>query len=202
MVYTIGKAAEELGVSIQTLRAWEKSGKIKAFRTPGRQRLFSEEEVRRLKGLSPKKGRKAYCYARVSTKAQSDDLERQVEVLETFCIAKGWEHKVITDIGSGLKCDKPGLNKLIDAILDGEVSVLVLNYRDRLLRFGDEIIFRLCKKMGTEVVIINETENKTYEQELTEDVLSVITIFSAKLYGSRSHKAQKMVAEFKKELKE
>ena len=202
MIYTISKASEELGVSIQTLRNWVSKGKIKSFRSAGGHRLFPEEEIRRLKGQNLNKKRRAYAYARVSTKAQQDDLQRQEEVLRTFCVAKGWEYTLISDIGSGLNYNKKGLNQLMDAILSDEVSHLVINYEDRLLRFGNELIFRMCKAHDTDVVIIANSEDKTYEQELTEDVLSIITVFSAKLYGSRSHKAKKITEELKKEFKQ
>ncbi|MBQ8997598.1 MAG: IS607 family transposase, partial [Clostridium sp.] len=106
---------------------------------------------------------------------------------------------VLKDIGSGLNYNKKGLIELIRLIETNQIDRLIINYKDRLLRFGSEIIFEMCKWHNVEVVIVSEDESKTYEEELVDDVLSIITVFSAKLYGSRSHK-NKVVVEKNKEL--
>ena len=113
-------------------------------------------------------------------------------------MTKGWKPTIIEDIGSGLNYNKKGLLELIKLIETNQVERLVLNYKDRLLRFGSEIIFEMCKYHNVEIVIVNEDETKTHEEELVEDVLSIITVFSAKLYGSRSHKNKTIVDESKK----
>ncbi len=129
------------------------------------------------------------AYARVSSHNQRDDLAIQVALLESFCAAKGWSHETIQDLGSGLNSQKRGLKALIKRIYQGEVSRLVLTHRDRLLRFGAELIFQLCEQSGTEVVIINATDEPcTFEEELVADVLELITVFYARLYGRRSRK--------------
>ena len=138
-------------------------------------------------------------YARVSTRNRLNDLERQKERLELYCAAKGWNYKIVTDIGSGLNYKKKGLLDLIRLIETEQVERLVLNYKDRLLRFGSEIIFEICKYHDVEVVVVSEEDSKSYEEELVEDVLSIITVFSSKLYGSRSHK-NKSIVEKNKEL--
>ena len=132
-------------------------------------------------------------YARVSSHDQKEDLVRQVGVLSDYCAVHGWEHEVIQDLGSGLNYDKRGLRLLIKRICTGAVGRLVLTHKDRLLRFGAEIVFSLCEHFGTEVVIINQSEESSYEEDLTRDVLEIITVFSARLYGSRSHKNKKLV---------
>ena len=198
MKYSIKDAASHLGVTTQTLREWERKGKIKCERTPGGHRRYDENELIRLSGRKVIKERVTAIYVRVSTSSRKDDLERQKEVLLPYCAAKGWENIIIEDIGSGLNCSKKGLLELIELIETNRIARLVLNYQDRLLRFGNEIIFEMCKFHDVEVVIVTETEAKTYEEELVEDVLSVITVFSAKLYGSRSHKNQKVIEENKK----
>jgi predicted site-specific integrase-resolvase len=132
-------------------------------------------------------------YARVSSHDQKEDLARQVGVLSDYCAVHGWEHEVIQDLGSGLNYEKRGLRDLIKQICTGAVGRLVLTHKDRLLRFGAEIVFSLCEHFGTEVVIINRSEESSYEEDLTRDVLEIITVFSARLYGSRSHKNKKLV---------
>jgi excisionase family DNA binding protein len=189
----IGKAAEELGVSRDTLRRWEKSGKIKAERTLKGHRRYN---LASLLGASPRKvqsDKKTIAYARVSSHDQKQDLSRQIQVLESFCAANGWSYEVIDDLGSGLNYNKRGLRNLIRAICLHQADRLVLTHKDRLLRFGSELIFSLCEQFGIEVVIINKTESSTFEDDLVQDVLEIITVFSARLYGARSRKNKKLL---------
>ena len=121
-------------------------------------------------------------------------MVRQIALLETFCAANGWTYEVLQDLGSGLNYHKKGLQQLIRRICDGSVGRLVLTNKDRLLRFGSELIFSLCEMLHVEVVIINQGEQPLgYEEELAQDVLEIITVFSARLYGSRSHKNRKLM---------
>lgn len=117
----------------------------------------------------------------------------QKQVLQLHCASKGWKNIIIEDIGSGLNYQKKGLLELIDLIETNKIERIVLNYKDRLLRFGSEIIFTICRYHNVEIEILTQAQSKTYEEELVEDVLSIITVFSAKLYGSRSHKNKKIV---------
>lgn len=137
------------------------------------------------------------AYARVSSHDQKADLERQKEVLELFCAQNGWQFQLIEDLGSGLNYNKRGLKRLIKLIADNQVERLVLTHKDRLLRFGSELVFSLCEHFGCEVVIINRTEDSSFEEDLASDVLEIITVFSARLYGSRSHKNKKIIEELK-----
>lgn len=192
---SIGQAAKELGVSIPTLRRWEAQGKIQPERTLSGHRRY---DLAQLRGLKPyetsKTNRPTLCYARVSSHDQTGDLVRQVQLLEIFCAANGWTYEVMQDLGSGLNYDKKGLQQLIKRICSGSVGRLVLTNKDRLLRFGSELIFSLCETFNTEVVIINQGEQPlSFEEELAQDVLEIITVFSARLYGSRSHKNRKLV---------
>jgi len=129
-------------------------------------------------------------YARVSSHDQNNDLVRQQELLEAFCAAKGWRNEVIADLGSGLNYKKKGLNRLLELILRKRMRRLVLTHKDRLLRFGSELIFALCEIQNIEIVIINKGEPPSFEEELAADVIEIITVFRARLYGSRSHKIQ------------
>lgn len=195
---TPSEAAELLGVSIRTLYRWEEAGKLSPIRTPGNQRRYPITQL--LWAAKPNAThfpRLTIGYARVSSDDQKLDLKRQVEVLEAYCAAKGWEHQVIQDLGSGLNYRKKGLNRLIKLIVTGEVERLVLTHRDRLLRFGSDLIFTLCEIFATEIIIINQSESSTYEDSLVQDVLEIITVFSARLYGSRSHKNKDLITKLK-----
>ncbi|MEQ8169105.1 MAG: IS607 family transposase [Candidatus Eremiobacterota bacterium] len=197
MIVGIGKLSKELGVSIDTVRRWEREGKLKGERTKGGHRRYELEKVLSRIDKSSKE-KITVGYARVSTRNKREDLERQKKVIELYCAARGWRHIIIEDTGSGLNYNKTGLKELIKLIETNQVERLVLNYKDRLLRFGSEIIFELCKYENVEVIIINDREEKSYEEELVEDVLSIITVFSAKLYGSRSQKNKVIIEESKK----
>lgn len=129
-------------------------------------------------------------YARVSSYDQKKDLIRQANILETYIKNKTNNYKIITDLGSGLNFKKKGLKKLIQWIISSKLDKIFLTHKDRLLRFGSELVFSIAKEFGTEVIILNKKE-KTFEMELAGDVLEIITVFSAKLYGKRSHKNMK-----------
>ena len=195
MKVSIGQAAKALGVSIPTLRRWEKEGKMQAERTPHGHRRY---DLAQLQGLKPyetsQTNRPTLCYARVCSHDQKEDLVRQVALLETFCAANGWTYEVMQDLGSGMNYNKKGLQQLIKRICAGSVGRLVMTNKDRLLRFGTELIFSLCEIFNVEVVIINQGEQSLgFEEELAQDVLEIITVLSVRLYGSRSHKNRKLL---------
>ena len=175
---------------MQTLRKWEESGElIPDSRSKGGMRCY---DVGKILGLSDE-DMPTIGYARVSSHDQKSDLARQQELLEAFCAAKGWRNEVIADLGSGLNYRKKGLNRLLELILHKRIQRLVLTHKDRLLRFGSELIFALCEIQNIEIVIINKGEPPSFEEELAQDVIEIITVFSARLYGSRSHKTKKLL---------
>lgn len=194
MYLSIGPASRFLGISISTLRRWEKNGKfIPQFKTIGKHRRFSIIKLKELAGeFNFSKNKKVIAYARVSSHGQKDDLKRQVERLDSYLKKDDSSYEIIDDLGSGLNFKKKGLLKLIKLIISGQVSKLVLTHKDRLLRFGSEIIFKICEFFGVQVEIIEEAKIKSDEEALAFDVLEIITVFSARLYGKRAHK--KMVA--------
>ena len=204
MKLKLTEAAKHLGVHPDTLRRWANDGKINiAGKTPGGQRLFDLSEISEViksptnRPLQMTQAKPTIAYARVSSHDQKDDLKRQVEQLQLFCAASGWQHEIIEDLGSGMNYNKKGLKSLIKALCNQEVGRLVLTHKDRLLRFGSELIFSICSHVGCEVVIINSSEDTSYEEDLTHDVLEIITVFSARLYGSRSHKNKKIMESLK-----
>lgn len=184
---SIGELAELKAVSVDTIRRWENEGKIKSVRTNGGHRRY------RLADFVEQKLGKTLAYARVSSQDQKHDLDRQDAVLSGYCQSNGWNYEVIRDLGSGMNYRKKGLNKLLAAILDGDVARLVITHKDRLLRFGSELIFAVCEYHEIEVIILNKKEDATFEEDLASDVLEIITVFSARLYGSRSNKNKKLL---------
>ncbi len=196
---SITEAAKALGVSATTLRRWEASGRITAARSAGGHRRYDLALLR--PDLAPRQRedeRRTIAYARVSSHDQKDDLERQKQVLALYCVRQGWTFEVLADLGSGMNYRKKGLRRLLDAIIAGRIERLVITHKDRLLRFGAELVFAICEAKNVEVVILNQGEDASFEEDLAKDVLEIITIFSARLYGSRSRKNQKLLDNVKK----
>ena len=206
-IISIGQAAKMLGVHVQTLRNWEKSGKLKPDSiSPGGTRRYNSDTIMRISGREliqiEKDDRVTIAYARVSSQDQKEDLKRQDQVLELYCAEHGYRYELITDLGSGMNYYKKGLTSLINRILGDGVKRLVLTHKDRLLRFGAELIFSICEAKGVEVVIINKGEDKaSFEEDLAKDVLEIITVFSARLYGSRSGKNRKIIEKLQESVK-
>lgn len=199
----IGEAASALGVSITTLRRWEASGKLKAEHTAGGHRRYDLAKLKlELIHAASADNRRTVAYARVSSHDQKEDLERQKHILELYCSRQGWTFEIISDLGSGMNYHKKGLKKLLEAILDEQVGRLVITHKDRLLRLGAELVFAVCEAKHVEVVILNQGEDTTFEADLAEDVTEIVNAFSARLYGSRSHKSQKLRDGIKKAVEE
>ena len=198
---TISEAAERLGISPTTLRRWEESGKLIPERTQGNQRRYRLSQIEPATHLR-KQDRKTLAYARVSSHDQKDDLERQKQVLELYCTQQGWTFELISDLGSGMNYYKKGLKRLLNEMLIGNVGRLVITHKDRLLRFGAELVFSICEAKQVEVGIVNKGEDTTFEEDLATDVLEIITVFSARLYGSRSRKNKKLLDGVKKAVEE
>ncbi len=199
---SISKAAEYLNVAKSTLRNWEAEGLITPLRTASNQRRYTKEmldEVLQgnIKAAKPKK-LLTIGYCRVSSGHQKADLQRQKDVVSRYCEVNGYQFKIIQDVGSGLNYKKKGLTELINMICKKQCERVVVNYQDRLVRFGFEMIETICQANDVELVVINQTDNIDPNSELVEDVLSIITVFSAKLYGKRSHQNARVIQESKK----
>ena len=195
--YSIGQFAKAIGKTTKTLRNWDKNGKLKPVRVEDTgYRYYSQEQLNHFLGLKLEKqiNKKIIGYCRVNSHKQKDDLERQIENVKTYMYAKGYQFEIITDIGSGINYNKKGLNQIIDMVTNSEVEKIVVLYKDRLIRFGYELIENLCNKFGTIIEIIDNTE-KTDEQELVEDLVQIVTVFSCRLQGKRANKAKKMIKE-------
>ena len=187
---SISEASAILGVTTTTLRRWENDGKLIAnYRTFVNHRRYCLNSILELTNQQKQTIKKTICYSRVSTHDQKLDLERQTKVLEKYIIDNQLINiEYINDIGSGLNYKKKGLNKLIKSIINNEVDKLIIKHKDRLLRFGSDLLISITKQFGVETVILNN-ETKTFEQELASDVLEIITVFSAK---HMSHEAIKI----------
>jgi excisionase family DNA binding protein len=196
-LYSIGEAAKYLGVSVSTLRRWEIDGKLIPERTQGQQRRYPISLLAPNLTKISSQNRLTLAYARVSSYDQKSDLERQKQLLEMYCASKGWSFEIVSDLGSGMNYNKKGLKRLINSILMGEIGRLVITHKDRLLRFGAELIFSICEMKNVEVIIVNQGDEPTFEEELAKDVLEIITVFSARLYGSRSNKNKKIIENLK-----
>ena len=196
--YDIGKFAKLIGVTTQSLRNWDKTGKLKPHHVAeSGYRYYSQEQLYHYLGLkneADRENRKTIGYCRVSSNKQKDELERQVENVKMYMYAKGYSFEIITDIGSGINYNKKGLNRLLSMITSYQVDKIVILYKDRLLRFGHELIENICAKFGTEIEVIDNTE-RTGEQELVEDLVQIVTVYSCKLQGKRANKAKKMIKE-------
>lgn len=195
--YSIGEFANKIGKTVQTLRNWDKNGTLKPSHiTSGGTRYYSQEQLNHFLGLKSKTNmdKKIIGYCRVSSHKQKDDLERQIENVRAYMYAKGYQFEIISDIGSGINYNKKGLNQLIDMVTNSEVDKIVVLYKDRLIRFGYELIENICEKYGTKIEVIDNTE-KTEEQELVEDLIQIVTVFSCRLQGKKANKAKKMIKE-------
>ena len=196
-LYKIGEFAEMTGFSTHSLRNWDKNGKLKPAEVINGQRYYSEEQYHQLVGTSViQKEKKIIGYARVSSNKQKNDLERQVENIKTYMYAKGYQFKMITDIGSGINYNKKGLKTLIQKIESNEVEKIVILYKDRLLRVGYELLEYICELHNIKIEIIDTTEN-TEQEELVEDLVQLITTFSDKMQGKRVKKTKELMQALK-----
>ena len=187
-MYKIGQFSKLTGISISTLRMWDKKGILKPeFKTPRGERRYSEAQLQQILQKKSDIPRINVGYARVSSKKQEDDLKRQIELLELFLAKQGKSFKIISDIGSGIDYSKSGLKELLKLISSNQVDTIYVLYKDRLVRFGFELIEEFAKLHNTKIEVINQTEDRTDEEELVEDILNIIHVFSCQLNGKKSH---------------
>ena len=196
------KASEIIGVHQRTLYLWDKKGLIETIRTMGNKRLYNVEKYLKEKICNDENKEKNIilcddldkldkeieklniCYVRVSSNGQKDDLERQKNMM----IKLYPKHKIIEDIGSGLNLNKRGIKKIINLAIEGKINELVVAYKDRLTRFGFELIEELIQKYSKgKIIILNEKEIIEPEEELVKDVMSILNVYVAKMNGLRKY---------------
>lgn len=189
--YNISEFSKIVGVSVKTLQRWDRDGKLKpALRSPSNRRLYSEKQILAVLNRVEHKERKTICYARVSSQSQKPDLENQRTVLEQFCVARGIAvDEWILEVGGGLNFKRPKFIKLIDRIIFGEISTLVIAHKDRLTRFGYDLIYHFCEMTDCQLIVLN-TESLSPEQEMVQDLMTIVHCFSSRLYGLRNYRKQ------------
>ena len=195
-LYSIGEAAEKLGISIITLRRWDKKGQINTINTPGGHRRIEESEINRLLGKAERKADKgnAYLYCRVSTKKQADsgNLERQEDRLIAYAYRHGYNIAcVFKEVASGINENRKQLLRLLNGLKEKQAEFIIVEYKDRLASLGYEYLNKYISDIGANIVIVDTKENKDIQQELLEDLIAVITSFSARIYGARGGKVAK-----------
>jgi len=193
------EASKILGVHQRTLYQWEKKGEIETIRTTGNKRLYNVKKYLAAKikvsnicdnlddldNLDNKSDKLNICYVRVSSQNQKDDLERQKLLMKT----KYPEYIIIEDIGSGLNLNKRGINKIIHLGIKGKINELVVAYKDRLTRFGFELIEEIITKYSEgKIIILNKSEEISQEEELVKDVMAIMNVYVAKMNGLRRYK--------------
>lgn len=198
-IYKVGEFAEKVGVSISTLQRWDRTNVLKSKRTPTNQRYYTDEDLNKVLNLETetKSKRKNVGYCRVSTQGQKKNLENQQEFVSVYSLTHGVIlDEIYTDIGSGLNYKRQNWNKLLKQVEANEIDKIYVTYKDRFVRFGYEWFEEFCASHGTEIIVLNQKQTSP-EEELTEDLLSILHVFSARSYGLRKYKA-----EINKELKE
>ena len=183
--------AELLGVSVKTLQRWDRDGILKANRTPTDRRYYTYDQYLQFKGIQTENDiRDTVIYARVSTRNQKDDLQNQVEFLKQFCNAKGIiVNQCIEDFGSGLNYNRKKWNKLLDEVMENKIKTIVISNKDRFIRFGYDWFEKFCEKFNTKIIIVNN-ETLSPNEELVQDIISILHVFSCRLYGLRKYKNQ------------
>lgn len=192
--YKVGQFAKLLNVTVKTLQNWDKQGTLKAYRTPTNQRFYTEEQLNQVLGLSnenqDKKQGLKIGYCRVSTHNQKNSLQNQEEFLRSYTNAKGIIlDEVFTDIGSGINYNRKNFNKILELVEAGEVLEIYVTYKDRFVRFGFDWFNTFCEKHGAKIIILNQPATSP-EQELAEDLLNIVTMFSERNNVLRTYKKQ------------
>ena len=198
------ETAKILGAHQQTLYRWEKKGLIKTIRSPGGKRFYNvrkyieENKTKNIgttkikidennqydnKKLNKSEDRENICYCRVSSSGQKDDLERQIKYMKR----KYPNYKIIKDIGSGINFNRRGLNHIIDLAIEGKINKVVVSYKDRLTRFGYELIERIIKEYSNGTIEVINNINKTKNEEIMLDMLQIMNVFVAKINGLRKY---------------
>lgn len=173
--YSIHEFSKLIGRTPQTLRNWDLSGKLKPHHTGANgYRYYSHQQLNEVLGVSDIQ-RKAVGYCRVSSNKQKDDLVRQIQNMESYLSSLGCQYEIIQDIGSGINYSKRGLRQLLRMINNKEISKIVVFYKDRLLRFGFELVEYVANLNGCEIEVLDSTE-KTEQEELVEDLIQIVTV--------------------------
>jgi predicted site-specific integrase-resolvase len=182
--------AKLLNISVKTLQRWDNSGKLNAYRNPSNRRYYYYEQYLDYIGELPNNKGKIVIYTRVSTRNQKEDLENQKEFLKDFANGRGLiVDEVISDVGSGLNYNRKRWNKLLDEVTEGKISKIIIAHKDRFIRFGFEWFERFLNKQGVEILVVNN-EKMSPQEEIVKDIVSILHVFSCKIYGLRKYKKE------------
>lgn len=183
--------AELLGVSVKTLQRWDRAGILKANRTPTNRRYYTYDQYLQFRGIQTENDiRDVVIYARVSTRNQKDDLKNQVEFLKQFCNSKGMiVSQCIEEFGSGLNYNRKKWNKLLEEVMENKIKIIVISNKDRFIRFGYDWFEKFCERFHTKIIIVNN-EALSPNEEFVQDIISILHVFSCRLYGLRKYKNQ------------
>ena len=181
--------AELIGVSVKTLQRWDRENILKAYRTPTDRRYYTYDQYLKFKGIDTMPdGRATVIYARVSTRNQADDLKNQVSFLKEFCNSRGMiVDYVIEDYGNGLNYNRKRWNGLLDSVMEQKVKTIVISNKDRFVRFGFDWFEKFYMKFNTKILVVNN-EELSPQEELVQDIVSILHVFSCRLYGLRKYK--------------
>lgn len=187
-MYTPSEFGKRIHVSVKTLQRWDRQGVLRAHRTPTNRRYYTTADLESILPQAARAGRRTVAYSRVSSVAQKPDLENQQRLLEAFCTARGFVvDEWISEIGGGLNFKRKQFLRLVDAVIAGEVSTLVIAHKDRLARFGYSLLAHLCETHECKLMIMN-TEQLSPEQELVQDLITITHCFSSRWYGLRNYR--------------
>lgn len=195
--------AEMIGVSVKTLQRWDNEGKLKAFRSASDRRYYTHKQYVDYMGESNTKHGRTIIYTRVSSNGQKDDLKNQVDFLRQYANGAGLIiDDVFEDVGSGLNYNRKKWNKLLEDCMLGDVSKIIIAHKDRFIRFGFEWFEKFLKANGVEIVVVNN-ERLSPQEELVQDIISILHVFSCRIYGLRKYKQKiKEDADIAKELQD
>jgi putative resolvase len=188
-IYRVKEFAERIGKSPDTLRRWDKDGKLPAKRSAGGHRYYDESDVRKALGIDiPQTQKKTVVYCRVSSRSQLPDLKSQVESMRTFCLGAGIAvDQWLEEIGSGMNFKRKLFLDIYDRIERGEIAKLIIAHKDRLVRFGFDFFEIFATKHGCEIVVANQ-EQLSPQEEMVQDLMAIVHCFSSRLYGLRNYK--------------
>lgn len=183
--------AKLLNVSVKTLQRWDREKTLIANRTLTNRRYYTYDQYLQFKGIGKDADfRKIVIYTRVSTRNQSDDLENQVDFLQTYANAKGLiADEIIRDYGSGLNYNRKKWNQLLVEVMENKIKMILVSHQDRFVRFGFDWFEKFCNKFNVEIVVV-KNEKLSPHEELVQDIVSILHEFSCRLYGLRKYKKQ------------
>lgn len=187
-MYTIGEFAKRAGVAVHTVQRWDRDGRLIAHRTMNNRRYYTDDDLAQVLGKQrPAHQKRVVVYCRVSSPAQKPDLRNQRHILEQFCVARGLiVDEWMEEIGGGLNFKRKQFLALIDGVLADDIGMVVIAHKDRLARFGIDLVAHLCEQHQCDLVIMN-TESLSPETEMVQDLMAIIHCFSSRLYGLRNY---------------